>query len=226
MEKLYELYWTGNYDLIVIDTPPTRNALDFLDAPNRMTSFLEGRLLKWFLVPAVGGGRGVFRAMNLAAVAFLRVVQKVIGAEALKDTADFFANFEGMYDGFKERAQAVYELLRQDLTRFVVVVSPTDQAVEEALFLVSSMTSHHLHFGGVGTLEEQHVAPAEGGRGIHEQVGGFPVARVRRARAPRRGPRARRARAAAQPARTSSRSCQRPALGTAWRARRPPRPCV
>ena len=149
MEKLYELYWTGRYDLIVIDTPPTRNALDFLDAPNRMTSFLEGKLLRWFLVPAVGGGRGVFRAVNLAAVAFLRVVQRVIGAEALKDTADFFANFEGMYDGFKERAQAVYELLRQDLTRFVVVVSPTDQAVEEALFLVSSMTSHSLHFGGL-----------------------------------------------------------------------------
>ncbi len=149
MEKLYELHWEGRYDLIVIDTPPTRNALDFLDAPKRMTSFLEGRLLKWFLVPAVGGGRGVFRAMNLAAVTFLRVVQRVVGAEALKDTADFFANFEGMYDGFKERAQAVYELLRQELTRFVVVVSPSDQAVEEALFLLSSMSSHHLHFGGL-----------------------------------------------------------------------------
>jgi len=149
MEKLYELYWQGNYELIVIDTPPTRNALDFLDAPRRVTSFLEGKLLKWFLLPAMGGGRGVFRAMNLAAVTFLRVVQRVIGAEVLKDTADFFANFEGMYDGFKERAQAVYDLLRQDLTRFVVVVSPTDQSVEEALFLVSAMTAHHLHFGGL-----------------------------------------------------------------------------
>src|SRR5438445_13049433 len=122
MEKLYELHSEGRYDLIVIDTPPTRNALDFLDAPKRMTSFLEGRLLKWFLVPAVGGGRGVFRAMNLAAVAFLRVVQRVIGAAALKDTADFLANFEGMSDGFKERAQEVYELLRRNLTRVVVVV--------------------------------------------------------------------------------------------------------
>ncbi|HWD08677.1 MAG TPA: ArsA family ATPase [Actinomycetota bacterium] len=149
MEKLYELYWSGRYDLIVIDTPPTRNALDFLEAPNRMTSFLEGRLLKWFLIPAMGGGRGVFRAMNLAAVTFLRVVQKVIGAEALADTADFFANFEGMYDGFKERAQAVYELLRRNVTRFVVVVAPTDQAVEEALFLVGAMSSHGLAFGGL-----------------------------------------------------------------------------
>jgi len=130
MEKLYELHASGRYDLIVIDTPPTRNALDFIEAPKRMTSFLEGRLLKWFLLPAIGGGRGVFRAMNLAAVTFLRVVQKVIGADALKDTADFFANFEGMYEGFKERAQEVYELLRRNVTRFVVVVSPTDHAVE------------------------------------------------------------------------------------------------
>jgi anion-transporting ArsA/GET3 family ATPase len=149
MEKLYELYWGGHYDLIVIDTPPTRNALDFLEAPNRMTSFLEGRLLKWFLIPAMGGGRGVFRAVNLAAVTFLRVVQKVIGAEALADTADFFANFEGMYDGFKERAQAVYELLRRNVTRFVVVVAPSDQAVDEALFLIGAMSSHGLAFGGL-----------------------------------------------------------------------------
>jgi anion-transporting ArsA/GET3 family ATPase len=149
MEKLYELHSEGRYDLIVIDTPPTRNALDFIEAPRRMTSFLEGRLLKWFLVPAIGGGRGVFRAMNLAAVTFLRVVQKVIGAEALKDTADFFANFEGMYEGFKERAQEVYDLLRRNVTRFVVVVSPTDHAVEEALFLVSSLSSHGLPFGGL-----------------------------------------------------------------------------
>ena len=149
MEKLYELHASGRYDLIVIDTPPTRNALDFIEAPKRMTSFLEGRLLKWFLLPAIGGGRGVFRAMNLAAVTFLRVVQKVIGADALKDTADFFANFEGMYEGFKERAQEVYELLRRNVTRFVVVVSPTDHAVEEALFLVTSLSSHGLPFGGL-----------------------------------------------------------------------------
>jgi anion-transporting ArsA/GET3 family ATPase len=149
MEKLYELYSSGAYDLIVIDTPPTRNALDFLEAPKRMTSFLEGRLLKWFLLPALGGGRGVFRAVNLAAVTFLRVVQRVVGAEALKDTADFFANFEGMYEGFKERAQAVYDLLRRNVTRFVVVVTPMDQAVDEALFLVSAMSAHGLPFGGL-----------------------------------------------------------------------------
>ena len=149
MEKLYELHTEGDYDLIVIDTPPTRNALDFLEAPKRMTSFLEGRLLKWFLLPALGGGKGVFKVMNFAAAQFLRVVQKVIGAQLLKDTADFFANFEGMYEGFKERAQEVYELLRQNETAFVVVTAPTAQAVDEALFFAGRLNEYDLPFGGL-----------------------------------------------------------------------------
>lgn len=149
MEKLYELAIQDAYDLIVIDTPPTRNALDFLEAPKRMTSFLEGRLLKWFLLPAVGGGKGLLRAMNFAASTFLRIAKRIVGAQVLKDTADFLANFEGMYDGFKERAQAVYDLLRRDTTAFVIVTSPSDQAVEEALFFVTTLNSYRLPFGGV-----------------------------------------------------------------------------
>lgn len=149
MEKLYELVIEGNYELIVIDTPPTRNALDFLDAPKRMTSFLEGRLLKWFLLPAIGGGKGFLRAMNFAASTFLRIVKRIIGGEVLRDTADFLANFEGMYEGFKERAQAVYDLLRKDTTAFVIVTGPTEHAVDEALFFTSTLASYHLPFGGV-----------------------------------------------------------------------------
>ena len=149
MEKLYELHSEGKYDLIVIDTPPTRNALDFLDAPKRMTSFLEGRLLKWFLLPAIGGGKGVFRIANFAAVQFLKVVQKIVGAQVLSDTAEFFANFEGMYEGFKERAQSVYELLRQPTTSFVVVTAPSEQAVDEALFFARTLNSYRLEFGGL-----------------------------------------------------------------------------
>ena len=149
MEKLYELHAMQRYDLIVIDTPPTRNALDFIEAPRRMTSFLEDRLLKWFLVPAIGGGKGLFRAMNLASTTFLKVVQRIVGAQILKDTAEFLANFEGMYEGFKERAQEVYDLLRQDMTAFVVVTSPTDQAVEEALFFATTLNEHGLPFKGL-----------------------------------------------------------------------------
>jgi anion-transporting ArsA/GET3 family ATPase len=149
MEKLYELDLEGVYDLIVIDTPPTRNAMDFLEAPRHLTSFFEGKLLNWFLIPAIGGGRGLFRAVNFAAVQFLKVVTRVVGAEVLKDTAEFAANFEGMYDGFKERAQAVYELLRQPATAFVVVTTPHDQAVEEALFFATTLNRHRLPFGGL-----------------------------------------------------------------------------
>ncbi|MGH2721892.1 MAG: ArsA family ATPase [Actinomycetota bacterium] len=149
MEKLYELDFEDTYDLIVIDTPPTRNAIDFLEAPKHLTSFFEGRLLKWFLIPAIGGGKGLFRAVNFAAVSFLKAVTRVVGAEVLKDTAEFAANFEGMYDGFKERAQAVYELLRQPATAFVVVTTPHDQAVEEALFFATTLNRHRLPFGGL-----------------------------------------------------------------------------
>lgn len=149
MEKLYELATEANYDLIVIDTPPTRDALDFLEAPKRMTGFLEGRLLKWFLLPAIGGGKGLLRAVNFAAANFLRIVRRIIGAELLKDTAEFLANFEGMYEGFKQRAQVVYELLRKETTAFVVVTAPTEQAVDEALFFATTLNSYNLPFGGV-----------------------------------------------------------------------------
>jgi anion-transporting ArsA/GET3 family ATPase len=149
MEKLYELHSDGEYDFIVIDTPPTRNALDFLEAPRKVTSFLEGRLLKWFLLPAIGGGKGIFRAFNFAAVQFLRVVKRIIGAQVLEDTAEFFANFEGMYEGFKERAQAVFELLRRPESNFVVVTSPGETAVDEALFFASTLNDYELHFGGL-----------------------------------------------------------------------------
>lgn len=149
MEKLYELDLEGTYDLIVIDTPPTRNALDFLEAPKHVTSFLEGKLLKWFLIPAIGGGKGLFRAVNFAAVQFLRIVTRIVGAEILKESAEFAANFEGMYDGFKERAQAVYDLLREPTSAFVVVTAPSEQAVEEALFFALTLNSYRLPFRGL-----------------------------------------------------------------------------
>jgi anion-transporting ArsA/GET3 family ATPase len=149
MEKLYELDSDGKYDLIVIDTPPARNALDFLEAPKRLTSFLEDRMLKWFLLPAISGGRGVFRVVNFAAVTFLKVVQRIVGAQLLKDTAEFLANFEGMYEGFKERAQSVFELLRQESTAFIVVTAPTSISVNEALFFASTLNDYGLPFKGL-----------------------------------------------------------------------------
>jgi anion-transporting ArsA/GET3 family ATPase len=149
MEKLYELYGDGKYDLIVIDTPPTRNALDFLDAPRRMTDFFESRILRWFLLPYMKAGGGVMRVANVAAVTFLRVVQRIVGAEALEDTVEFFGNLEGMYEGFKQRARDVAALLKSDATSFVVVTSPSKDSVTEATFFAARLDESDLPFGAL-----------------------------------------------------------------------------
>jgi anion-transporting ArsA/GET3 family ATPase len=149
MEKLYELHSEGSYDLIVMDTPPTRNALDFLDAPRRLTSFFESRVLRWFLLPYARAGGGFMRVANVAAVAFLRVLKRIVGGQVLQDTAEFFGNLEGMYEGFKERARAVSALLQSDVTAFVVVTSPAEESVTEATFFASRLNDARLPFGAL-----------------------------------------------------------------------------
>ncbi|MFP5353028.1 MAG: ArsA family ATPase [Actinomycetota bacterium] len=149
MEKLYELHAEGGYDLIVIDTPPTRNALDFLDAPKRMTDFFESRVLRWFLLPYMKSAGGLMRVANVAANTFLRVVKRIVGAEVLQDTAEFFGNLEGMYEGFKERAREVAALLMSDVTSFVVVTSPALDSVNEAVFFATRLNESGLPFGAL-----------------------------------------------------------------------------
>ncbi len=149
MEKLYELYGDGKYDLIVIDTPPTRNALDFLDAPRRMTDFFESKILRWFLLPYMKAGGGVMRVANVAAVTFLRVVKRIVGAEVLEDTAEFFGNLEGMYEGFKQRARDVATLLKSNVTSFVVVTSPYEDSVTEATYFAARLDESDLPFGAL-----------------------------------------------------------------------------
>ena len=128
MEKLYELHDRGGFDLIVVDTPPTRHALDFLDAPRRLTRLLDNRVFRMLMVPT----RGVVRVGGMAAQAFLRTISRVVGTEAVDDVIAFFRAFEGMEDGFRERAGQVMELLAADDTGFVLVTSPRRDAVEEA----------------------------------------------------------------------------------------------
>jgi anion-transporting ArsA/GET3 family ATPase len=149
MERLYELHAEGGYDLIVIDTPPTRNALDFLDAPRRLTDFFESRVLRWFLIPYMKAGGGLMRVANVAAGTFLRIVKRIVGAEVLEDTAEFFGNLEGMYDGFKQRAQEVAALLHSEVTSFVVITSPAEQSVAEATFFASRLDEAGLPFGAL-----------------------------------------------------------------------------
>ncbi|MFP5309163.1 MAG: ArsA family ATPase [Actinomycetes bacterium] len=149
MEKLQELHASGEWDLLIVDTPPTRSALDFLDAPKRMTSFLDGKLLNLLLKPAMATGKGYLRAVNAGATAFMRIAGKVTGMELLEDLADFFRNFEGMYDGFKERAEQVLALLSDPDSRFVVVTSPQPPPLREARFFLDRLAQEGLHAGGV-----------------------------------------------------------------------------
>lgn len=149
MEKLHALHDENTWDLLIIDTPPTRNALDFLDAPKRMTDFLEGRLLKMLLKPGMAAGRSIGRVVNFSTRTFMRVASRVTGMGLLEDLAEFFRNFEGMYDGFKRRAQEVRELLARPSSRFVVVASPQPPPLREARFFVERLQQEGMHTAGV-----------------------------------------------------------------------------
>ena len=123
MERLYDLHASGTYDLIIIDTPPTRNAIDFLEAPARMAEFFGGRLVRLLTMPyRIGGGRGT-RMFNAASRPFYQVADRVLGSQFLQDIAEFFLNFQTMYPGFVERANAVEQLLHDRRTTFAVVTT-------------------------------------------------------------------------------------------------------
>jgi anion-transporting ArsA/GET3 family ATPase len=137
MEKLYELHAEDRYDLVVVDTPPTRNALDFLEAPQRLTRLLDHRLYRVL----VGPSRGLARAVNVAAQTFLRTVSRVVGTEVVDDAIEFFAAFDGMEAGFRERAAAVLQLLTDERTAFVLVTAPRRDVVEEATWFADRIHS-------------------------------------------------------------------------------------
>ena len=140
MEKLYELHQNADFDLVVVDTPPTRNALDFIDAPRRLSRFLDHRLFRMVTAP----GRGVMRAVNVAAQTFLRTVARVVGGEVIDDAVAFFQAFEGMEEGFRERADAVLQLLSADETAFVLVASPRRDTIEEAQFFAAKLAEANI----------------------------------------------------------------------------------
>jgi anion-transporting ArsA/GET3 family ATPase len=135
MEKLYELHREDGFDLVVVDTPPTRHALDFLDAPARLTRFLDNRVFRLLMTPTRAG----LRAIGLATQMFLRTISRVVGGAIVADTMAFFEAFEGMEQGFRDRAAKVEELLVDGTTAFVVVSSPRREAVEETLFFADRL---------------------------------------------------------------------------------------
>ncbi len=135
MEKLYELVEEGGFDVVVVDTPPTRNALDFLDAPRRLTGFLSNRLFQALMMPT----RVSLKFVGMAAQALLRTISKVAGADVVRDAVTFFQAFEGMEEGFRTRAIRVNELLTQPGTAFVLVASPRPDSVDEAVHFAAKL---------------------------------------------------------------------------------------
>ncbi len=177
MERLYEIHSSGRYDLIIIDTPPTRNALDFLEAPARMADFFGGRLLRWLTMPyRVGGKRGA-RMINVASKPFYQLADRALGSQFLQDIAEFFLNFQSMYDGFVERANAVEALLRDRRTTFAVVTTLEAAPLREAEFFCEALADRKLHLGALvlnKTLPDYLLSPA-GARAAKRMISEAPA---------------------------------------------------
>jgi anion-transporting ArsA/GET3 family ATPase len=145
VEKLYELHESSRFDLVVVDTPPTRQALDFVDAPRRLTRFLNNRIFRMLMMPTRAG----LRAVNVATQLFLRTVSKVVGGEVVAEAVAFFTAFEGMEQGFRDRTDRVEALLQSDLTAFVLVAAPRGAAVAEAVYFADKLAGSSLSVSAV-----------------------------------------------------------------------------
>lgn len=169
-EKLYELAVEGDFDLVVVDTPPTRHALDFLDAPKRLARFLDHRLYKVLLSPS----KGIGRAVNVATQAVMRQIAKVVGAEVISDALAFFKAFEGMEEGFKERAFAVDRLLREPHTSFMLVASPKVDTVAEAGYFADELARKGIAVRGLIVNRTQPTFGVPLGDGLDGTASGAP----------------------------------------------------
>lgn len=155
MEKLGNLASSAAYDLIVVDTPPSRSALDFLDAPQRLSAFMDGRMIRLFVAP----GRGMMKLVGAGLSLFTRAVRMVVGGQMLTDATNFVRLFEDLFGGFRERADRTAELLRQPGTRFVVVATCHAEAIREASYFVDRLRAEQMPLAGI-VLNRTHPTPA------------------------------------------------------------------
>jgi len=153
MEKLGQLRTQaereGTWDLIVVDTPPSRSALDFLDAPKRLGSFLDGRFVRLLMAPAKAGGRAYLKVFSVGVDLAQRTLSRVLGGQMLQDVQTFVAALDTMFGGFRERADVTYALLKESTTAFVVVASPDRDALREAAFFVDRLGEERMPLAGV-----------------------------------------------------------------------------
>ena len=149
MEKLGQLTATGKWDLIVVDTPPSRSALDFLDAPQRMSTFLDGRMIRLLSSPARAGGRSLRKVLGAGFSLFAKAVSTILGGQLLADASAFVQAFDTMFGGFRERATATYALLRSPGTAFVVIAAPEPDALREAAYFVDRLRTEDMPLAGL-----------------------------------------------------------------------------
>ncbi|MFN2503102.1 MAG: ArsA family ATPase [Acidimicrobiales bacterium] len=188
MERLYDAHNSGRYDLIVLDTPPTRNAVDFLRAPDRMADFFASRLLRWLTASSRS------RVLNLASRPFYQVADRILGSQFLEDVAEFFLLFQSMYDGFSQRSNSVKRLLHDRRTTFLVVSTLEATPLREAEAFLTGLVADGFHPGavilnkvlpayllepGLGTVAERLAADAPA---LAQQVGGDPASAATAAR--------------------------------------------
>jgi anion-transporting ArsA/GET3 family ATPase len=159
MEKLGQLRRADEWDLIVVDTPPSRSALDFLDAPQRLARFLDGRLLRLLVAPARLGGRTGLRVLNAGMSLVTGVVTKILGSQLLRDVQTFVSAMDTMFGGFRERAEYTYRLLRAPGTAFLVVAVPEPDALREASYFVERLERDGMPLAGL-VLNRVHRSPA------------------------------------------------------------------
>jgi anion-transporting ArsA/GET3 family ATPase len=157
MEKLGQLRSDDEWDLIVVDTPPSRSALDFLDAPARLGRFLDGRMLKLLLGTARAGGRSVFNLVSASFSAFSKVVQKILGAQLLTDLSGFVSALDSMFGGFRERAESTYRILQDPQTAFVLVAAPEHDAIREAAYFAERLRAERMPLAGL-VLNRVHLS--------------------------------------------------------------------
>jgi anion-transporting ArsA/GET3 family ATPase len=162
MEKLGQLVADDEWDLIVVDTPPSRSALDFLDAPNRLGRFLDGRMIRLLTAPAKAGGKAYLKVVTASFGVVARVFTRIIGGDLLNDLSSFVSALESMFGGFRERAQQTYELLKRPGTAFVVVAVPEPDALREASFFVERLSADAMPLAGLIVNRTRRVAPVAG----------------------------------------------------------------
>jgi anion-transporting ArsA/GET3 family ATPase len=159
MEKLLELASDDRFDLVVLDTPPTRHALDFLEAPDRLLGFLDVSVLRFFLRPYFKAGRLTMQVATRTGAMLLKLADRFLGLQFLQELSEFFLAFEGMYDGFRARASDVQALLRAPSTGFVLVAGPQPSALEEALYFHKRLVEKKLGFVAF-VVNRVHLDPA------------------------------------------------------------------